>query len=146
MSESPHYSDEELARAWIRRFSQNRTRIVLAGQEDAKMREEQRIESETKWAFGELDDLVREDPSRAWTMILLILKLAQQDEDALNNLAAGPLESFLVHHGPKVIEQVEKEARSNPPLKNLLLGVWGNAVDATVWSRLQALFDDSTAC
>jgi hypothetical protein len=146
MDSQPQFSDEELARAWIRRFSKNRKRVLSLDNPDKQLREDRRIETETNWASNELQKLVRDDPGRAWTMILLILKLAQQDEDALDNLAAGPLESFLVHHGPDVVERVEKEARLNPQLKDLLLGVWGNSVDATVWRRLQALLDNSTAC
>jgi hypothetical protein len=66
--------------------------------------------------------------------------LGQKDENVLDNLAAGPLETLLVRHGRDIIDRVENEAKSDPRFKDLLLGVWGNAVDATVWERLEALF------
>lgn len=55
------------------------------------------------------------------------------------NLAAGPLETLLVRHGRDVLERVEAEAKSNPSFKDLLDGVWGNAIDEAVWERVQAL-------
>lgn len=140
MNDQP--SDEELARAWIRRFSTNRKHVLSVDNVDQQLLEDRRIELETSPASQELQRLVLEDPGRAWTMILVILELAEQDEGALDNLAAGPLESLLFHHGPKAIEWVEKEARSNQRLKDLLSGI--NTGDATIWNRLQALVDGST--
>lgn len=143
MDQQPHYSDEELARAWIRRFSQSRTRVLLAGAADAQMRDEQRIEIETKWAFDELEKLVETEPAHAWAVILCILSTADQDENALDNLAAGPLETLLARHGRDVVEWVEAEANANPKLKKLLKGVWGNAIDEVVWAKVQELSADS---
>jgi hypothetical protein len=144
MIDQSRSSDEELAHAWIKRFSKNRTRVLSADSVDRQMQDDHRIEVETYPAFKELEKLVRDDPVRSWAIILCILKLAQQDQEALDNLAAGPLETLLVLHGPNVIERIEKDARSNPRLKALLLGVWGNAVNAAVWDRLQALLGDSS--
>ena len=142
MDQQPHYSDEELARAWIRRFSQSRTSILLAGDADAQMQDDQRIEVETKWAFDELEKLVENDPARAWAVILCILSTAHQDENALDNLAAGPLETLLARHGRDVVEWVEAEAKANPKFKELLKGVWGNAIDEAVWAKVRSLSGD----
>jgi hypothetical protein len=142
MDQQPHYSDEEIARAWIRRFSQNRTSILLAGDADAQIRDDQRIEVETKWAFDELEKLVENDPARAWAVILCILNTAHQDENALDNLAAGPLETLLARHGRDVVERVEAEAKANPKFKKLLKGVWGNAIDEAVWAKVRSLSAD----
>src|SRR5262249_50028490 len=142
MAQQTRYSDEELARAWIRRFSQNRPSILLADNADAQMRDEQRTEVETKWAFDELEQLVESDPPHAWTVILCILGLSHQDGGALDNLAAGPLETLLARHGRDVVEWVEAEAKSNPKFRDLLKGVWGNAIDKSVWTRVQSLLSD----
>lgn len=139
MSEHEKFSNEELAQAWIRRFSQNRTRILLVDSADKQQRDEERVEAETKWAFAALEELIDKDPARGWAVILRILEMAPEDASVMNNLSAGPLETLLVRHGRDVLEWVEAEARSNPNFKELLAGVWGNAVDATVWERVQAL-------
>jgi hypothetical protein len=139
MSQLPHFSDQELARAWIRRFSQNRRSILLTDSADSQMRDERLIEDETKWAFDAFEELVDKDATRAWAVILRILEMAHPDASVLNNLSAGPLETLLVRHGWDVLEWVEAEATSNPKFKDLLEGLWGNAIDETVWERVQAL-------
>jgi hypothetical protein len=144
MTQHQHYSDEEVAQAWIRRFSQNRTRILLPETADAQTLADQRIELETKWAFEELEKIVKNDAPRAWAVILRILETAPHDDDVLDNLSAGPLETLLALHGRDVIEWVEAEAKSNPGFRDILQGVWGNAIDGAVWERIQALLLDST--
>jgi hypothetical protein len=107
------------------------------------MRDGQRIEAEIKWAFDELEKLVEGDPARAWAVILRILGTAHQDENVLDNLAAGPLETLLARHGRDAVEWVEAEAKANPKFKSLLKGVWRNAIDEAVWAKVQSLSADS---
>lgn len=142
---APSYSDDELARAWIRRFSQDRTRVLLVDSADSQARDGQRIDTETKWAFDELERLVAEDPPHAWAVILCLLNLANDDETALANLAAGPLETLLARHGRMLIERVETAAKSNPQFRELLGGIWRNAIEEPVWERIQALAGSSTS-
>src|SRR4029453_10263287 len=89
------------------------------------------------WAFGELYDLVREQPSVAWELILSILERDHGDQ-VLMNLSAGPLEDLLVEHGESFIDRVEQEAQRDPWFRNLLGGVWKNAIDDRVWARVEA--------
>ncbi len=55
MSEHECFSDAELAQAWIRRFSQNRTRILSVDSADKQLRDEEHIEVETKLAFAAVE-------------------------------------------------------------------------------------------
>jgi len=142
MGEHLRYSDEEIARAWVRHFSQNGPRILLPGDPDIKVHEGQRIKAETEWAFDELERLIERDPTRTWAVIRCILELGSQDEKVLDDLAAGPLETLLARHGRDVIEWIEAEAKSNPKFRDLLKGVWGNAIDESVWTRVQSLVND----
>mgnify|MGYP003401746209 CR=1 FL=1 len=51
-------------------------------------------------------------------------------------LAAGPLEDLLASFGPEYIDRVETLARQDPKFKELLGGVWKNAITDDVWERL----------
>jgi hypothetical protein len=139
----PQYSDEQIADAWVKRYAKDRPLILLLDSADKRVEGDQRNEAETFWAFEELSRLVKDDPTRAWAVILRVLESAQQNQEVLDNLAAGPLESLLVYHGIGIIEWVEAQAKSDLRFKELLLGVWGNAINEAVWARLQALFEDS---
>jgi hypothetical protein len=139
MSNQSQYSNEDLARAWIARYSKARSHVVMLDSAARQPQDDQQVEVETWWAFEELHRLAQDDPARAWAVILCVLQLAQQEQSALDNLAAGPLESLLARHGQDVIGWIEGEAGRNPGVKDLLLGVWGNAIDPTVWKRLESL-------
>ncbi len=80
------------------------------------------------WASGELDDIVREEPERAWPMILSLIGASRSDQ-FLAILAAGPLENLLCEHGEAFIERVEQLAARDPHFRHALAGVWG-------WSRM----------
>lgn len=130
-------SGDELAHAWVRRFSRERKRVLTAASAESQLKVDQQIDAETIWAFDALENLIAKEPSGAWAMILRILDIAEQDEDVLNNLAAGPLESLLARHGRAVIKWVEEEARRNTKFKELLGGVWQNAIPELIWQRVQ---------
>jgi len=145
MRTGSRFSDDDLARAWAKRFSSERTRVLIPGAADAQLKAAQQIDAETVWAFDSLDDLVTKDPAHAWAIVLQILDLAEKDEDVLSNLAAGPLESLLVRHGRTAIKWIEDEARRSPKFKDLLAGVWQSGVNELIWQRVQrALERDET--
>ena len=79
------------------------------------------------------------DPEQRFQAILNALKNTKADpaHSTFQNLAAGPLEDFLVAHGPEFIEFIEQEARRNPAFNLLLGGVWQNAMPEDVWARVQ---------
>lgn len=116
----------ELAHAWIahtREFRETRDR------------------TEHGWAAEKIWDMERDEPESLWTIILLIHSTAPEDPAVLENLSAGPVEMLLVHHGDKMIDVVEAEARRNPAFANLLGGVWKNRMTDEIWARVQAISD-----
>lgn len=141
MSLDSKFSDDDLARAWARRFSGERKRVLVPGAVDVQQKLDQQIETETVWAFDALDHLVTTDPAHAWAVVLKILALAESDEQVLNNLAAGPLESLLIRHGRTVINWIEDEAHRNPRFKELLAGVWQSGVNELIWQRVERARD-----
>lgn len=131
------YTDSELVRDWAARFSQNRKRILSPSSSvDSQIERSKELDAKTLWAFDELERLVRTEPARAWTIILAILEHSRDDEGVLDNLSAGPLESLLATHGRMALEWVENEACRNPRFKDLLHGVWQNAMPELIWQRV----------
>jgi hypothetical protein len=94
--------------------------------------------TETFWAWEKLSNIVRNDPPLAWDLILQILAIDQSDV-TVENLAAGPLEDFLVYHGKEYIHHVETQAKNNPDFNELLGGVWENEISPDVWSRVMKI-------
>lgn len=94
--------------------------------------------TETFWAWERLSDIVRNDPALAWDLILQILA-ADQSDVTFENLAAGPLEDFLVYHGKEDIDRVEIEAKNNPDFNELLGGVWKNEISPEIWRRVKKI-------
>jgi hypothetical protein len=88
-----------------------------------------------------VDELVRQDPELALDVILKILGRIEALPTAtpFQDLAAGPLENLLAHHGPAIIDRVEGEARNNDEFKLLLGGVWPNTITPNVWARLERI-------
>ncbi len=105
-------------------------------------RDEQNVFHEVRgkdnfWAWEQLNDLTQKDPELCWEIILEILHTPHH-ESVDWNLAAGPLEDLLAHHGAKLIDSVEDRARSDPKFKELLGGVWRNTTPAELWARVEA--------
>jgi uncharacterized protein DUF6869 len=84
----------------------------------------------------DVDDLVRDDPERAWLVIQLIFAACRDDLERAC-LAAGPLEDLLAKHGPSFIDRVEQAAANDNDFRELLVGVWRNGIDHPIWERLQ---------
>src|SRR5258708_22427995 len=88
------------------------------------------------WAWEEVDvKLIKNDPDKAWQVILKLLEAAQDDGD-LAYVAAGPLEDLLVYHGEKIIDRLEKEAQTNHKLRFTLSGVWRNKISEDIWKKI----------
>lgn len=95
----------------------------------------------------ELDRLCHVSPHSALQVIMHIIKqfdfedLQVPSEDKaqalLSNLAAGPLEDLLVHHGPLVVSSIESAARDDRRVAWTIAHVWRNDIDQGVWTRLQ---------
>jgi hypothetical protein len=92
-------------------------------------------------ASDELDDLVTDEPERAWPLICeIIRRIAPADEDILAYVAAGPLENLLAQHPHTVIERVEILASNDAHFRRALSGVWGwNRIPPDVRARLERL-------
>jgi hypothetical protein len=84
-----------------------------------------------------LDDIVRDDPERAWPIILILAEESPNPE-FVSTLAAGPMEDLLSKHGIKFIERVEQRAKTDQKFNYLLGGVWKSDITDDVWNRLQA--------
>jgi len=113
-----NYSDDDLIRAYLlERNDKNPRRHV--------------------WAIYELDDIVRDDPERAWPIILFLSEKFTNPE-FVGTLAAGPMEDLLSQHGLKFIERIEQRAKANSKFNYLLGGVWKSNIPKDVWNRLQA--------
>jgi hypothetical protein len=80
------------------------------------------------WAWNTVYEIVRDDPERAWPIILKLYAQAPS-ELVLANIAAGPLEKLLCEHGPATIDRVLKIAKKDYRFRRTLRGVWG-------WSRM----------
>lgn len=90
------------------------------------------------WAADRMRDLVSGDPETAWQVIDVIWRLDQSDR-ALANLAAGPVEDLLAHHGEAFIDRITLLARREPVFRKLLGGVWRNNIAEPVWQKLKSI-------
>lgn len=93
---------------------------------------------EVFWAYEQLDELIHEMPEVAWDVITEIRRLGGSDQ-LLSNLAAGPLEDFLVYHGEACINLIEAACKSDDQLRKLLGATWQNGMPDSLWSRIRAL-------
>lgn len=90
------------------------------------------------WAWEELDRLVRVEPELSWKLIQDIA-LESDEPIVLANLAAGPLEDLLLHHGKQFIDRIEIYTRQNPHFVPVVMSVWSNAIEKEVWDRFHAM-------
>lgn len=72
------------------------------------------------WSFDAMSTLISEEPDTAWTILLEMLRRAD-DDGRIAILAAGPLEDIL---GPLMFDRIAAEARTNAKLRQALSGVW----------------------
>ena len=88
------------------------------------------------WAANKLMELESTDPELLWKLIISILEKDTSDK-IISNLAAGPLEGLLAHHGKEFIDRIEEKAKNNSDFRNLLEGVWQNIMPADIWQRVE---------
>ena len=86
--------------------------------------------------LDEVDDIIQRDPGEGWKFIEAVRRM-DVDAHLLSNLAAGPLEDYLVAHGETEIERVERLAKHDPSLRDLLAQTWKNSMSDEVWRRGQ---------
>ncbi len=110
------HSDEEVADTYLRYFELK---------QDADF-----------WAFQEVDDIVRDDPARAWRLTHLLINKAPSLR-ALSYIGAGPLEDLL----PQFIEMVAAAAREDERLQFALSTVCLDEFegDDPIWQRWVAI-------
>jgi hypothetical protein len=95
-------------------------------------------------ASDELQELVWNDPERAWPVICEVIRRASAD-DVLAYVAAGPLEDLLVHHPHAFIDRVESLAKEDAHFRWAVSGVWGwNSIPDDVRRRLDKVLGDET--
>lgn len=82
-----------------------------------------------------LDALAAENPA---AMLEAIVRLLDEDSamEVMAPLAAGPLEDLLGAHGDALIDQVESFARTHPPFRDALGGLWQNLMSDAIWERV----------
>ena len=91
------------------------------------------------WAFDAWFDM-QEDVDAVWWFVLAVVAKDQSNR-VMEQTAAGPLENLLADHGEKVIDRVEREAKSNPNFARLLGGVWQSDTPPHLWQRVEAVWD-----
>lgn len=66
--------------------------------------------------FVELEDLILADPPRAWPLLLKLVDAVP--DDLLCFVGAGPMESFVYHHGDAFIDRIEAQAARDPRFRD----------------------------
>ena len=131
-------SAQKLAAAWVNFYSVEHPRGS-----DRTQASKRYLDAEV--AAFELVDTVRDNPELAWSAIIEVLRITDNDW-VIGNLAAGPLEDLLWLHGPSFIDRVENESRQSRRFALAFQGVWqlgdGNA---EVWARVRALQEAGAA-
>jgi len=120
-------NEREIAEAWIKHNHLRR------GDRRARL---EAIEMSS--AYETLNECVRYQPEIAWRVIRLMTSL-DSSEIVLANIAAGPLEDLLKHHGEMFIDRVEEATQSDTVFKKMLGAVWQNTIDQEVWDRVKAV-------
>jgi hypothetical protein len=100
-------------------------------------------ESGLEWAFGRVNDIIREAPPAEALQLALDLVQRTPDDDLDDRLlayvAAGPVEDVLCKHGAAVLEPLLAAADRDARVRTALAYTWGwNGMDSAVWQRLQA--------
>lgn len=88
------------------------------------------------WVVAKVWDLCDDAPNDAFEFILAVLA-QDMSPGTLAILSAGPLESLLRKHGPRIIGRVERRARRDANFATLLDHVWRNAMSSKIWARVQ---------
>jgi len=86
--------------------------------------------------LDEVDDIIQRDSVEGWAFIEAVRNM-KVDLSLLSNLAAGPLEDYLVVHGESEIARLESLAKHDVSFRQLLAQTWKNSMSDEVWERVQ---------
>jgi hypothetical protein len=76
-----------------------------------------------------------DNPEKLWSFIIAANE-RELSASVISNLAAGPLEDLLVHHGRKFIDRIVSRATADEKFNDLLGGVWKNEMSDDVWQAV----------
>ena len=72
--------------------------------------------------YRALDDAVRDDPERAWPVLLELI--SDLPEELLDFAGAGPLENLVKRHAAAFADRIEARARSDAHFRECLSCIW----------------------
>jgi hypothetical protein len=99
-----------------------------------------REQTEENWdAIRYIDDLPYDQPERAFALTLAVLR-SEAHKSVKMELNTRLFGALLYHHGKRVIDEIEKEARGNPHLRWLLGGNYSMS-NRAVGERVEAMAD-----
>jgi hypothetical protein len=88
------------------------------------------------WAWEVLQDMVADEPHKAFDLVLKLLQAASTKEE-ISFVAAGPLEDLLNYYGLKIIDKVKEEVRLNKRLRYAIsMTIVGGSAITSVRLRL----------
>lgn len=76
------------------------------------------------WAYDRVSNEIRKKPIEGWELVLALIAAAPNDE-ALDYVAAGPLEDWLCRHGGPRVAQVSDQAHRDLRFRRALGATWG---------------------
>jgi hypothetical protein len=85
-----------------------------------------------------LEDMIFHNNKFAFDVIIKIIEITS-DEYIIYNVAAGPLESFIVKCDEISLSIIEQEAIKNTKFAFALRGVWQNLTPDHVWAKIVAI-------
>ena len=89
------------------------------------------------WAWEVVRNLVTDDPSEAWLLILALLHTAP-DDGVLGSVAAGELEEFVLAHAADFIDRIEEEAHADSRFKSALSYLYVWKLSSDLFDRIEA--------
>jgi hypothetical protein len=90
-----------------------------------------------EWAYDDLLDLIYTAPAVAWELILALIHAAD-DEETIEGLGAGPLETLVRWHLQLLISDIEAAAGTDQKLVLALNAQWVVPEDHVLRTRLNA--------
>lgn len=121
---------KELVFAYIDRYSQ----LISLSTDNVFKKEDKNF-----LAYEKFNEIIFTSPDEGFEIIKSILAKTEND-DVLDNLAAGPLEDLVRFHGNKFIDKIELQAKNDEKFKSLLGGLW-QVGEADVWGRIEKILD-----
>ena len=75
------------------------------------------------WAWEAVGEIARGPSAEAaWDLVVELVRRAP--DEALGQIAAGPIEDMINVHGPALVEWIEGESQRDPRFRESLGGVW----------------------